>query len=287
MKRLFCLIIGFISLSFAFSQKTETVSASYTYCAPETISVEEAKRVALESAIIEAIATKFSTKVSQHTTSIMSNKYDEFYLYADTEVKGEWIETIGEPKYDITYKDKMLVVTCTVKGKAREIKHQKIPLKVIPLRNGTEMKFASTEFMDGDEFYLSFTSPVDGYLSLWIKASTSDNVYRLLPYSRSNESVYKIDASKNYIFFSSKEASLEDSLIVDEFDLATDQHIEFNELFVLFSPEFYNPPILQNKDHLKLLTQKEFNKWISKVRSNEKIQYTNETLIVKNPTIIK
>lgn len=72
-------IISIISiLPFAaYAQKTETVTATYTYYAPENISLEEAKHIAVNRAKVEAIANAFGTLVTQNNATVMSNKEGE------------------------------------------------------------------------------------------------------------------------------------------------------------------------------------------------------------------
>ena len=98
MNRFILTIIFASSFMICYSQRTSKVSATYTYYAPETMSVEEAKRVALDRAKIQAIADEFGTVVSQSTTTVISNKNGEsdtqVFSLGGSDVKGEWIETI-------------------------------------------------------------------------------------------------------------------------------------------------------------------------------------------------
>lgn len=125
MNRFILFIILASSFLMVYSQRTTKVSATYTYYAPETMSVEEAKRVALDRAKIQAIADEFGTIVSQSTSTVITNINGEsdtqFFALGGSDVKGEWIETIGEPEYEINYINNQLLVRCVVKGKAREI----------------------------------------------------------------------------------------------------------------------------------------------------------------------
>ena len=57
-----------------FSQKTEKVTGTYTYYAPENVSLEEAKRTALERAKINAIADAFGTLITQSNSTLVTNK---------------------------------------------------------------------------------------------------------------------------------------------------------------------------------------------------------------------
>ncbi len=105
MNRFILFIIFASSLMMGYSQRTTKVSASYTYYAPETMSIEEAKRVALDRAKIQAIADEFGTIVLQSTSTVIINKNGvsdtQFFALGGNDVKGEWIETIGNPEYQL------------------------------------------------------------------------------------------------------------------------------------------------------------------------------------------
>lgn len=284
MRRTLCFIVGLVSLIYAFSQKVENVTASFTYYAQETMSVEEAKRAALEGAKIEAIANKFGTNVSQHTTSFMSNKDDEFYLFADTDVKGEWIETTGEPKYDVSYKDKNLIVTCTVKGKAREIISPKIEFKAKPLRNGVEEKFESYEFKNGDFLYMLFQAPISGYLAIYLVDKLSEEVYCALPYRSSDGSPKMIEPDKEYILFSQKYSEPLERRYVDEYEMTCSQDKEYNDFYILFSEAPFSKMTMTEEYNFKLpktSNLKDFQKWLTKVRvKNPKLTLEKIPIII-------
>ena len=67
MKYWFLILFLFTYTTAAFSQKTQKVTASYTYYAPENVTLEEAKRTALDRAKTSAIADAFGTLVTQAT----------------------------------------------------------------------------------------------------------------------------------------------------------------------------------------------------------------------------
>lgn len=263
-----------------YSQRTAKVSATYTYYASETMSVEEAKRIALDRAKIQAIADEFGTTVSQSNSVVISNKNgvseENFYSYGGTDVKGEWIETIDEPKYNIRHKDNTLIVTCSVKGKAREIVSAVIEFIAKPLRNGTDLRFESYSFKDGDDMFFYFQSPVNGYLAIYLLDETSQTVYNILPYRSQKISVCPIDANKDYIFFSRKHVEKERKAEVDEYTLSCESEKEFNTLYVLFSPSVigrrrgFDNSIEDKPDNINY---KDFKQWLSKTLSRDpKIQ---------------
>lgn len=268
------------------AQNVKTVYASYTYYAPETMSVDEAKRTALNRAKIQAIADEFGTIVSQSTSMVISNKNGEsdtqFFSIGGSDVKGEWIETIGEPVYNIKFENHYLIIDCTVKGKAREIESAKIDFIAKPLRNGTTLKYESTEFKDGDDLYLYFKSPIDGNLAVYLLDESTQIVYSILPYKAENITATPIERDKDYIFFSIKDADRRQRGIVDEYTLNCNETKEFNTMFVLFSPTDIGKRTgfkSDLEDKPNNIRYEDFKKWLSKSMTKNKLLQTSQISI--------
>lgn len=257
------------------AQRTEKVRAEYTYHAPENISLEEAKRIALDRAKVQAIADEFGTIVSQSNTTLVKNSNGEsstdFFSLGGSEVKGEWIETIGQPEYEISYEQGMLVVKAVVTGRIREIVSAQIDIKAEVLCNGTDLKFARTDFKSGDDLYLYFQSPVDGYLAVYLLDEVTQMVYCLLPYKSSSEAITPIEHDKPYIFFSVEHAGA-NAHLVDEYTMTCNSSVERNTIYVVFSPNEFAKANSNNVDELlpQELSFGEFQKWLSKGRNRDK-----------------
>ena len=106
MKRALFISVMLVSgVTAIFAQKTEKVTATYTYYAPENVTLEEAKRTALDRAKLTAIADAFGTLVTQSNSTVMTNQNGKtdsrFFSLGGSEVKGEWIETTKDPIYNI------------------------------------------------------------------------------------------------------------------------------------------------------------------------------------------
>ena len=263
------------------AQRTEKVRAEYVYHAPENISLEEAKRIALERSKIQAIADEFGTIVSQSNTTLVSNRNGEsstdFFSLGGSEVKGEWIETIGQPEYKINYDQGMLVVKAIVSGRIREIVSAQIDIKAEVLCNGTDLRFARKDFRNGDDLYLYFQSPVDGYLAVYLLDEVSQMVYCLLPYKSSSEAVTPIEHDKPYVFFSAKHAG-DKAHLVDEYTMTCNSSVERNTIYVVFSPNEFAKANSNNVEELlpQELSFEEFQKWLVKGRKRD------NDMIVKN-----
>lgn len=274
MKHILVIVLTLLSLS-VLAQKTKTVEGEYTYYAPENISLEDALRIALERAQIQALADEFGTIVSQTDISRIENNNGKtdvnFLSLGGTEVKGEWIETIGEPIYNRRFEDNMLVVTCRVKGKAREIVSAQIDFTAKVLRNGTEDKFESDRFRSGDELYLLFQSPVKGCLAVYL-VDADGQAFCLLPYRNQTEGIYPILANQRYLFFNERSAPREERPMVDEYVMTTERSSEHNQIYIIFSPnQFVKATDGSITDGLpRQLSSDDFNKWLAKCRKYDK-----------------
>ncbi|MDE5783394.1 MAG: DUF4384 domain-containing protein [Prevotella sp.] len=274
--RFWLIIVIFLTFPATFfAQQVKKVVGTYTYYAPEDISLDRAKRTALERAQLEAIAETFGTDISQHNSTRVSNKNGhsdiDFLSISSSDIKGEWIETIGEPEYSIKYDRGMLVVECTVKGNVREILSAVIDIKAKILRNGTEDRFESSEFHSGDDMFLSFQSPVDGFLAVYLLDDNGD-AFCLLPYRNQTDGIQKVSANKPYVFFSEKDVPLSERGLVDEYTLTSEHSIETNQIYVVFSPNAF---VKANDNDMgdflpREIDGKNFQKWLAKVRRKDK-----------------
>lgn len=266
-------ILAILSLPVC-AQKTKSVKGESTYYAPNNVTLEEAKRKALDQAKIQALAEEFGTMVSEGTETRGKihngqSEYD-FFSIGSSEVKGEWIETIGEPEYDIRYEDGQLVVTCKVKGKAREIVSAAIDFKAKVLCNGTEDKFENSRFKNNDDLFLSFQSPVKGFLAVYLEGGDGQ-VSCLLPYRGQKEGIYPIEANRRYLFFDPKSAPANEKAIVDEYYLTCGGSTEYNQIYIIFSPNQFTKASDDNvhENLPRQLSLEDFMKWLAKCRKHD------------------
>lgn len=271
-----------------FSQSTKRVETSYIYRAAESVSVEQAKRIALERAQLEVIANTFGTKIAQHNSTRVSNRNGEsnvdFLNISSSDIQGEWIETIGDPQFDISFEQGMLIVQCHVRGVIREITTSPIDISAKVLRNGQEDRFESSEFKSGDDLYLSFTTPVDGYLAVYL-IDDENNAFCLLPYRNQSDGIYKVKANKKYVFFSESAVPLEERSVIDEYVMTCERSYETNQVYVIFSPnQFVKANDKDNGETLpRELDTKDFQRWLAKIRKKD----VNLTLQFKQISISK
>lgn len=267
-----CFCIGVQAVAVA--QKTERVTATYTYYAPEHVSIEEARRVALQRAQLQAIADAFGTIVTQSNATRVRNengKSDVSLLsLGASEVRGEWLRTDGEPEYDIAYEDGMLAVTVRVKGVIREIVNAAVDFQAKVLRNGTEDRFEGEEFRNGDDLYLSFRSPVDGFLTVYL-LDAEGTAYCLLPYRNDTGGRVAIEGNRHYVFFSLDDVPAEERSIVDEYTMTCSRDGELNQIYVIFSPQLFTKAVDYAGEGLqpRELPYEEFQEWLFKCRKQD------------------
>jgi hypothetical protein len=272
-----------------FAQRTAKVCGEYTYYAPKNVSPEDAEHTALERAKIDALAKEFGTTVAQNNSIVVKNKNEKSDIsllsLGGSEVKGEWIEDTKEPEYAITYEQDMLVVKVTVCGKAREIVGAGVDFSAKILRNGTEAKYESDNFKSGDDLYLLFRSPVDGYLAAYLVDETP-TAFCLLPYRGDAQGKVAVKAGKEYVFFSTAHAPKEAKATVDEYTMTCERSTEQNQIYVIFSPnEFTKANDAEAAGEIVLpreLAFEDFQKWLVKNKNRDKdMKVENRSLIIK------
>lgn len=273
----------------ALAQEVRTVTGEYTYYGDDNTTKKEAVQRAIEGARLQALAKAFGTTVTQTLISDEtldgSSENTFFKSLSETEVKGEWIEDIGEPeiKYEVDG-DGNPIVHCRIKGRARELSNKGADFEVAVLRNGTELRNADTRFRPGDDMRIYFKAPVDGYVAIYL---TDDNrmAYTLLPYSHSEEGYVKVKHGKEYVFFDSKLADSSHGE-VDEMQMTTDKAAEHDRFYILFSPK----PFIKANDAFtsdrvpRSLTFNEFHRWLAKTRKNDPYLSCKQIDIVINGT---
>ncbi len=279
MKRLLLLLSLISTTLWLHGQQTAVVSATYTYFAPESMAVDEAKHIALERAKIEAIASEFGTVVTQSNTVVLSNSNENsetrFYSVGGSDVKGEWIETIGQPQYNITYVKGILTVTVKVKGRIKEIDSTAPEIELKTYRNGVSQNNETSDFLDGDDFFMTVRPSVDGYLVAYLLDETAKKVYRILPYQQDSARNVKLKEGQLYTFFLSEGADELSRALIDTYTMTCQETIEFNRLYVLFSKNpisVTSDEIKQNEELPLEVDEKRFRDWMLRKRSGPGIK---------------
>ena len=275
-------ILGIFSAAMA--QKPVKVCGEYTYYAPENVTTAQAKQTALQRARVAGLIQEFNQIVYQSNTTVTTNRDGEssvdLYSFGGSDARGEWIEDTEEPQYTISYEQDMLVVKAEVCGKAREIKSAGIILESKVLRNGTEPRFESDKFVSGDDMYLWFRSPTDGWLTVYLLDRNSKTVYCLLPYRNSPMGAVEIKHDQTYVFFQ-QDRKLKDWQYIDEYTLTAESSVEWNEVYVVFSPHPYTKPTVNASNVLapRELPFKDFSSWLTRCQTKDPAMTVSKHLI--------
>lgn len=280
MKKIILILALIVAPLMLSAQKTLTASGSYTYNAPTNISLDQAKSIALERAKNEIIAEHFGTIVGVNNYTEVSNidgKSSVKYLsLGESEVRGEWIETIGKPDYKVKYEKNFQVITVTVEGTIRELTSAKVNFSAKVLRNGVEDRFESDSFKDGDDIYISFESPVSGYLAIFLY--DQEGINRLLPMPASSEGSYLVQGGEKQVFFKqilnqySPSAGTTVETVKSIYHLVSTSESELNRIYIIFSPNKFTRPndtVGSQEDLLPSLSFESFQKWLSRSRKQD------------------
>lgn len=272
-RNILCIIwLAFLTLP-SFAQRVKTVKQSTTYYAPLNMSLTEAKLAAAEQARTEALAEAFGKIVSNHTFSdastINGNERDDFQMLSSSIAKGIWLEDTEKPEFEnpeIIESQNIVVIKVTVRGKVREITTTPIDLQVALLRNSTDKRNEEYNYKKGDDMYISFESPINGNLIVYVRG-IDDVVQVLLPLEEGSGGSIEIQANKPYMFFSENDDNTDDFAGLT---LTCEGGIEYNRFYFIFSPN----KITKARDTMgskkmdngllapRELTEKDFRKWL-------------------------
>lgn len=265
------------------AQRMANVSGTYTYVQREDETQKMAEEKAIQKARAEALAAEFGTLVEQTNLTDIKDGKVKFRSLGLSDVKGVWIADTKPPKFkfDIDKETGERVITVTVWGKAREVVTSKIDVKAYVLRNGTSKQYIDDKFNSGDQYFVAFTTPVDGFVAIYLMDENGD-AWRLLPYPYGSRISYPVKADKEYIFFSRDHAyNGESEEDVQEYQLETPQMVEYNKIYIFFSPVEFNLPgdakgvgtELIGKSEYRvppMVNYEEMQKWIAKTRNRDK-----------------
>lgn len=283
-KSLFNVLLLLLAVTLSSVARIKTVEISYLYQIPDDVTNEQAKATALERAKIQSIADEFGTMIRQtNTTNVNINNGEissNFMSLGGSELKGEWIETIGEPTFEFITDGGTVALNVHVKGRIREVSGQKIPYKVSILRNGIDVSNESIDFVSGDALYMSFKAAAKGYLAIYL-LDANNNAFCLLPYQRQTNGFFDINGNHQYILFNKSYSDNISADLVDELLLDTEDNREQNRILTIFSPnKFYKAVDSKLKDDIpRELSSRDFENWLTNIIKKDSELSISETLI--------
>jgi hypothetical protein len=284
MKRLSSLLLLILAIgsSGAYCQKIYKAEGSAKVRLEDHLSREETMELAREQAVHSAIESLFGSHISKDAYVDVEEGESSIIIKSDSEVKGEWLKTTDESFHEETKKIKNpdgkgqkseIWIVCDIEGKVREITTPLINLEFLSL-DCPSLDCGTTDFENGDSFYMYFKTPENGYLSIYL--ADSEQAFRLLPYSgMPTEYLHNVpvEADKEYILFYPDRTS--DYFknfpyyYADEISLDTEDEQEFYKLYLIFSPKPFIKPILEDEVEEigeyttpKFLSRRNFDVWV-------------------------
>lgn len=261
--------------AFSWAADIVTVKGEFTYYGGKNESRADCESHALNGARAKALAEKFGTVVTQDVVQrdVVTDRGESTYFSSlnESALKGEWIADDSKPVYSYDLdSDGLYIVTCKVVGKAREISNEAVEFDARVLRNGTRTVNADTRFRSGDDMYLYFKSPVDGYVAVYLLDDAHDTVYSILPYQNHAKGEVKVSRGREYVFFDPQSADPAHGE-VDELMLTADDEPEHNRVYVVMSPEPFSKAVdsYAGEGLPRVLTFDAFNSWLVKSRRRD------------------
>jgi hypothetical protein len=268
------LLLFIVGVSYMGSaQKVVDTQGRYRLRIEKNWSENDAVKKAVEMAIINAIDNSFGSVIVEGNTMYVKNMQNGVKVKSDITfnsisnvlINGEWIRTT---QADTSFFDEQGYrwVEINISGKARALSKASFSPKVSTL-SCDNLNCATETFNSGQRLTVYFKAPKNGYVAIYL--DDSKITQKLLPYSRQhNLSSFKIEADKEYYFFSEKT----NGDLTDEIELFTMDNLEQNRMFVLFSETDFTKPILNklssgDKTNFPHSTPSiEFQDWLQKLR---------------------
>jgi len=243
------------------AQKSTTATGTFDFYVPKSMTLSEAEKYACNRARDSAVMKVFEQKISGEVQTLISGGVERVTATFVSEMIGEWLGDEKPPQITTISTDP-LVLRCRVKGKVREKPANSAELNIRTL-NCPSSACATEQFTDGQSFYMALKSSKTGFVSMFMDNGTE--TFQVLPYSSDREKGINqvfIDRNRNYVFFSREDAEEEQKHKVDELELfAEAPGVEPIVLFVLFSENQFNNPLVTETDHNRFLNNKQFSEY--------------------------
>ena len=296
MRSILALIFFFVSASLL--SQTEKISEGFSEVEMlENMTPEQTKLKALELAKINAIENAFGQLVMEGSTLYTVNKQtgtkvefnQVFNSISGISVNGEWIKDINNPQIErILKENERIFYSVKVKGVVRELK-KAIAQFTARTSSCLDKKCFTEQFTNGQDLFLYFKSAKKGDLAVYLDDPVAGKTYLMFPYKKyAGQGSMKIEADKEYFFFSEKNNAIPELKAVDEFQLSlTNENIaETNTLYILFSSgQEFGKPLLENLNSPNLppsLNSKDFQSWLQESRTrNKDIELSVEYISIK------
>lgn len=265
MKRLLSILLMFGIATAVKADRTQEVAVEYTHFAPRYMSYDEAEATAIREAQAQAIAEAFGTLISSASSySYGTGREDAFSSVSLSDVRGEWVKTIGKPDIKVMHTDAGLAFIVNIKGKVRELDFLKPEFRSEILKMQTDSKgtavVETSEFKNGESLCYAFTAPQEGYLAMFVKEY--GEIRNFIPIDLDAAS-QKVKAHERTFFYDTP---------AEHIEMVCDEPREINTFYTIFSTNPIVRPVAHTigEDGSPIYTDEQFQKWLGALRSHDK-----------------
>jgi hypothetical protein len=210
-----------------------------------TESLDEAMKKTIDLAKVDALERAFGRVVFQGNSTFIENletgsKVESKVAFASlggSFVGGEWIQDIRIDTLIVngdTPEDRYLKIV--VEGRARKLPERQVNFNAFTAF-GPESKDRASLFNDGQQFYLQLIASEKGHVVVYLDDPQLDITSKLFPSGDSGS--YEIRQNATEVFPRPNEPRI-------EMHLSKDREFESYKLFVLFSSDVLEQPVLKN-----------------------------------------
>lgn len=125
-----------------------------------------------------------------------------------------------------------------------------------------------SHFRSGNRLIVDFTSPVDGYVAIFLADATAE-VAQLLPFAGEEAKAHLVRSNRRYSFFSDNSGVTE-----EQYTLFTTDTRERNIVYLLFSTSPFSCPIAEIDGSIRTLKSDEFRRWLTRRRTSDTTMQT-------------
>jgi hypothetical protein len=237
----------------------------------------EAYQFAVNNAIDKAFGSSVLSNYEQTTYTEMSGRSVAAHLdvrnnYLNTYPNGIWLEDKSVRYSENKDANGNWWMNCFVTGYAKEIESARVTFIAKTLDGADHKKNQTETFFSGEQGYLYFKSAMDGYLVCFY--DDMHTVQRCIPFSKSNEQQLVVENNREYLFFSAKHANYGiHPEYIDEIEFYTEQALEYNQFYILFSPTPLGAYLINDASLLdfgyssfKNMSREDFHRWLQENR---------------------
>jgi hypothetical protein len=279
------LLFSFINLVHSFSQDV-LISGEESVLQNSPLKTkiqyeQEAYQAAIQNALDKAFGSSVVSNYERLTTTEMqgrsvSGNRDIRNNYLNTFPNGIWIQDKSKQCYEEKDAKDHWWTTCKVTGLARKMESADVHFVARTLDGTDPVKNQTEDFVSGETGYLYFKSAEPGYLIVFY--DDMKNVQRCIPYNAGKGFDLKIEANKDYLFFSQQLADyIENKNEVDQIEFYSEVPLDFNQFIIIFSPQPFKGYFLNSEEKLedgyttfKSMGKDSFHGWLQENRLRNK-----------------